>query len=69
MSTRIPGLDQASVEEKFALLDELWESVRRSDKISVREDHLRELEERVAAVSADPAIALTPVQARSFFGK
>ena len=69
MSTRIPGLDQASVEEKFALLDEVWESVRRSDKITLRDDHLSELEKRVAAVNADPAIALTPVQARALLRK
>jgi len=69
MITRIPGLDQASVEEKFALIDELWESVRRSDKIMVRDDHLQELEKRVAAVSVDPAIALTPAQARALLKK
>jgi hypothetical protein len=69
MITRIPGLDEASVEEKFALIDELWESVRRSDKIRVRDDHLQELEKRVAAVSVDPAIALTPAQARALLKK
>jgi putative addiction module component (TIGR02574 family) len=69
MITRIPGLDEASVEEKFALIDELWESVRRSDKIMVRDDHLQELEKRVAAVSVDPAIALTPAQARALLKK
>jgi putative addiction module component (TIGR02574 family) len=69
MITHIPGLDQASVEEKFALIDELWESVRRSDKIIVREDHLSELDKRVAAVDTDPSIALSPAQARSLLKK
>ena len=69
MITRIPGLDQATVEEKFALIDELWESVRRSDKIMVRQDHLSELEKRSAAVTADPSIALTPAQARALLKK
>jgi putative addiction module component (TIGR02574 family) len=62
---RIPGLSEASVDEKLALIDELWESVRRSTHIEVREDHLQELNKRVAAVSADPSIALTPSQARA----
>lgn len=65
LSTRIPGLSEASVDEKLALIDELWESVRRSATIEVREDHLQELSRRVEAVSADPSIALTPAQARA----
>ena len=65
LSARIPGLAEASTEEKLALIDELWESVRRSDNIPLRPDHLQELEKRVAAVAADPAIALTPAQARA----
>ena len=69
MITRIPGLDQATVEEKLALIDELWESVRRSDKIIIRDDHVAELEKRIAAVSADPSIALTPAQARALLKK
>jgi putative addiction module component (TIGR02574 family) len=62
---RIPGLSEASVDEKLALIDELWESVRRSTLVEVREDHLQELSKRVAAVNADPSIALTPTQARA----
>lgn len=65
LSARIPGLAEASTEEKLALIDELSESVRRSDDIPLRPDHLQELEKRVAAVAADPAIALTPEQARA----
>lgn len=66
---QIRGLDQASVEEKLTLIDELWESVRRTDIIPVAVDHLAELEKRVAAVNADPSIALTPAQARALFKK
>ena len=69
LSQRIPGLTEASVDEKLALIDELWESVRRSGLIEVREDHQQELEKRVAAVNADPSIALTPTQARALLKK
>jgi putative addiction module component (TIGR02574 family) len=65
LSIRFPGLSEASVDDKLALIDELWESVRRSNRIEVREDHLQELDKRVASVSADPSIALTPSQARA----
>lgn len=61
----IPGLSEASVDEKLALIDELWESVRRSTLIEPREDHLQELEKRVAVVNDDPSVALTPAQARA----
>ena len=63
--SRIPGLAEASVDEKLELIDELWESVRRSGRIEIRRDHLAELEQRVAAVNADPSIALSPAQARA----
>ena len=65
LSMRIPGLSEASVDEKLALIDELWESVRRSATIKIREDHLEELSRRVDSVNADPSIALTPAQARA----
>jgi putative addiction module component (TIGR02574 family) len=65
LSMRIPGIAEASVDEKLELIDELWESVRRSGLIEVRQDHLEELEKRVAAVKADPSIALSPAQARA----
>lgn len=61
----IPGLSEASIDEKLALIDELWESVRRSTLIETREDHIQELEKRVAAVNADPSIALSPDQAQA----
>ena len=69
LSNRIPGLTEASVDDKLALIDELWESVRRSGLIEVRKDHLQELDKRVAAVNADPSIALTPAQARALLKK
>ena len=62
---RIPGWAEASVDEKLELIDELWESVRRSGLIEIRGDHRTELERRVDAVQADPSIALTPAQART----
>jgi putative addiction module component (TIGR02574 family) len=65
LSHRIPGLTEASVDDKLALIDELWESVRRSGPVEVRKDHLQELEKRVAAVNTDPSIALNPAQARA----
>ena len=64
-SIHIPGLAEASVDDKLALIDELWESVRRAGSVPVREDHLQELERRVAEIEADPSIALTPAQARA----
>jgi putative addiction module component (TIGR02574 family) len=65
LSMHIPGLAETSVDDKLALIDELWEAVRRSGQIQVRADHLAELEKRVAAVMADPSIALSPAQARA----
>ena len=64
-SLRVEGLSDASVEQKLALIDKLWESVRRSGPIEIRNDHLSELEKRVAAISSDPSLALTPSQARA----
>lgn len=66
---RIPGLAEASVDEKLALIDELWESIRRTGVVQIRADHLAELEKRVAAVSADPSISLSPSQARALLKK
>lgn len=68
-SLQVSGLAEATVDEKLALIDELWESVRRSAAIEIRRDHVQELEQRVAAVSADPALALTPAQARALLRK
>ncbi len=64
-SVQIPNLSEASIEEKLALIDVLWESVRRSTHIEVRQDHLEELNRRVSAVNNDPSIALSPSQARA----
>jgi hypothetical protein len=64
-SIRISGLEEASVGEKLALIDELWESVRRSAEIEVPADHLTELERRVGLVKEDPSIAQSPAQARA----
>jgi putative addiction module component (TIGR02574 family) len=69
LSLRIPGLSEATIEQKLQLIDELWESVRRSGSIQIRQDHLEELEKRVAEVSADPSIALSPAQARALLKK
>lgn len=69
LSLRIPGLSEASVDEKLALIDELWESIRRTGVVPVRADHLAELEKRVAAVAADPSISLSPAQARALLKK
>ncbi len=68
-SLHVSGLAEASVGEKLALIDELWESVRRSAEIEVRSDHVQELERRVAAISTDPSLALTPAQARALLRK
>jgi len=68
-SLRIQGLTEASVDQKLELIDELWESVRRSGEIPVRSDHLQELEKRLAVVNSDPSIALTPTQARALLRK
>ena len=69
LSLQIPGLSEATVEEKLKLIDELWESVRRAGSIKIPRDHLVELEKRVAEVAADPSIALTPAQARALLRK
>ena len=66
---RIEGLSEATAQEKLALIDELWESLRRTDSVPVRIDHLEELKKRVFAVEADPSIALSPAQARALLRK
>jgi len=64
-SIRVSGLEEASVGEKLALIDELWESVRRSTEIEVPADHLKELDRRVGLVNEDPSLAQTPSEARA----
>jgi len=67
--SRIPEIERATPAEKLAMIDELWESVRRSDGISVPESHLLELGNRVAEVSQNPGKALSVGEARALFRK
>ncbi|WP_158305382.1 addiction module protein [Opitutus terrae] len=60
---------EASLEEKLALIDELWDAVRRSGVPPIPREHLTELERRVTLVAEDPSIALTPAQARALLRK
>lgn len=62
---RFPELSQITPEEKLALIDELWDSVRRSGEIAVPPSHLAELESRVEQVRLDPTLALSPREARA----
>lgn len=62
---RLPEIAEATSDEQLAMIDELWELVRRADRISVPDSHIEELDRRVSAVLADPAIALTPSDARA----
>lgn len=59
----IPELQAASPEEKIELIDELWASIPR-ETLPSPQSHLRELDQRVAAVQKDPSRALTPEEAR-----
>lgn len=63
--SRLPEIASATTDEKLAMIDELWELVRRADGVSMPESHRPELERRVAAVLADPSIALSPSEARA----
>jgi putative addiction module component (TIGR02574 family) len=63
--SRLPEIASATVDEQLAMIDELWELVRRSDGIAIPESHRPELERRVAAVLADPSLALSPSEARA----
>ena len=63
--SRLPEIASATPDEQLAMIDELWELVRRSNGVAIPESHLAELDRRVAAVLADPAIALSPGEARS----
>ena len=67
--SKYPELAGTSPEEKLAMIDELWEMVRRSEEISVPESHREELDRRVSEVLADPAKALSPEVARAQFRK
>lgn len=65
--TRVPEIATATTAEQLAMIDELWELVLRSGRIETPESHRAELDRRVAAVENDPALALTPQQARQLF--
>lgn len=59
----IPELKAASPAEKIALIDELWASIPR-DTLPSPQSHLRELDQRTAAIQQNPSKALTPEEAR-----
>jgi putative addiction module component (TIGR02574 family) len=59
----IPELKTASPEEKIELIDELWASIPR-ESLASPQSHLKELNQRVAAVQKDASRALTPEEAR-----
>ena len=56
--------ERASVNQKLAMIDELWEEVRRAGSIPVPDSHIAELERRVRGVREDPGRALSPELAR-----
>lgn len=64
---RYPDLIRASTAEKLAVVDELWASIRRSGPVEMPPSHEIELEKRLQAVLADPALALNPASARAQF--
>lgn len=50
------GINQLSVEERIALIGEIWDSIAAEpEKIPVTEDQKRELDRRLAAYHADPS--------------
>lgn len=67
--SKVPEIAKATPDEKLAMIDELWESVRRSGDVPIPESHLAELQRRVTAVTVDPSIALDPDDARARFRK
>ena len=62
---RYPELSQATTEQKLELIDELWESVRRSGEVLLPASHLSELNRRLEAVRSDPSLAMSPTEARA----
>jgi putative addiction module component (TIGR02574 family) len=67
--SRVPEIAAATPEEQLAMIDELWELVRRGGNITPPESHLAELTRRVDAVRADPSLALSPEAARALLRK
>ena len=63
--SHMPEIAEASPSEQLAMIDELWELVRRTGEFPVPDSHLAELERRASAVLADPLIALSPKDARA----
>lgn len=62
---RYPDLFRASSAEKLAVADELWASIRESGPVETPLSHEVELERRLQAVEANPALALDPATARA----
>jgi len=49
------GIDKMSIEDRLALVQEIWDSIAESpEQIPVTEAQRRELERRLAAHAADP---------------
>jgi len=61
-----PQIAGASVDQKIALIDQIWEQVRRaSSEQDVRATHLETLDKRLKMVQEDLTLALSPSEARS----
>ena len=59
-----PQLKSATPQQKIELIDELWASIP-PDAVPTPESHVSELNQRLGALSRDPAKALSPEEARS----
>jgi DNA repair ATPase RecN len=65
-----PQIRDAPVDQKIELIDELWEQVRRAtSQLDVSPAHLSTLEQRLNAVEQEPALALSPSEARALLRK
>jgi len=51
------GIDRLSPQERWQLIDLIWDSLPADASFTPPEWHLRELEQRVAAADADPGAA------------
>lgn len=56
--------EKFSVNQKLAMIDELWEDIRRVGSVPMPDSHIVELERRVKGVLNDPGRALPPELAR-----
>ncbi|MCF3649250.1 addiction module protein [Synoicihabitans lomoniglobus] len=61
---RYPDLANATPNEKLALIDELWLSIRESATEIITSEHQAELDQRIAKIDADPTLAMDPGTAR-----